>query len=1557
MKVARAALLMLALSIGALGVVYVAMPARVASGMSAVFTADAHSFDQGKPAQVNAPAKRASGDCLGEEQWSSTKAYQADQYAGKLVARLGKLYKVNFYSVGLPPESNSAPNGQPWIYEKDCAAPPDEGNPPTVIISGPTTAESEDSVTLDATGSSSNNPGAGELTYNWVLPDGIAFRNVSGGTLSFVAPHVTSSKDFQFVVRVSDGVSSASNAHVLTVKPKQGGGGDCAAPQYEKGISYTDGNQVKNHGELYTCKQAGWCSQAAYAPGEDNHGDIIWPLAWTHDGRCEENTTNTLMLEFPPKPDGLPGNQPPLTGVLRCGAQETPIQGIWGEKLLIKDLKLCKYQLSMNMASSGHLPVNMPKVIDFKSETGEFQTEKIQYGQPIDLAQLRGLPGIKIELFAVGLNQPRQMAMGNGVLYVGSSMMLYASPDDISRYLYALPLDASGKPRGVYVMASDLEEPHGVAYRHGDLYFSTTGTLYRIRDVDTKYIDPTPEKVLSFPADQSNHPATEKQRVWHQKHPLRFNPLDPSDPWLYTTDGRPCNTCMIPAEPRYGTLMRYNVQTGDGEIIANGVRNSVGFDWNPKNGDIWWSDNNRQNFANGDEINRLPKPVAGAAIPHFGAPYVYANGIKGFTEQEWLNPTDAIQYSKPGVILSDLSLAQIDVSHYQAPAFVMADNLAPLGVKFWSGYPASTAGTQHILFTTHGLGMNKEGLEVRMLTVDDNNKVLAETPLITGWLGSEQGGVDCAVRCVGRPVEFLELADHSLLISDDIRGVIYRVHYDGSGLPDTTLAIHAPVAPDHAVADQMVSGVLTEKATGHARRFYLAWGSQALQFKGFAPGEYDVRLNDIGNWVPQHRVQSVHVTAGSPVTISADYKPFDPNVRGTIRVRAPVKPNAALASETLEVKLVSRRAGEPTQTIAVPWGQEGSVQTPYGEYDLLYPFVSPSLLPDPSKETVWLDEGEDDVAKTMHYERVDALGPAILSRTCASCHDDGYFNDPAKAHSWHEAGAGKLAAKIMSMPIPDGHCDQVCGDAVAQYLFDDVWRDYLNPGAAVGVRQLRLLTPNEYAATVKDMLNVDITADKLPSDKSEPKFRYPGQASRGQVGTEDVMRYYQAAQEIAPKVDLASLGYADTGGNNQAFIEGLGRRLYRRRLQANEVTRLQAYLNEHGPQALVAAMLDSPYFLYRSELGEPQTRNYGGTYALTHAEIASVLSYGFLGTAPSLALQDKAEAGELDTPSLMEAEVTRMLQSPAGQGQFARFIRYYTKTTGTVGAKNFPALDIALDAPTIEAMRHEQDDFSKNLIAKDSATVEEMFNPGYTYLNGRLAEHYGIGGVSGDAMQKVTVPAVRGGLLHMGIVHVSVSADSTTSLVRRGRMIRENLFCRDIGAATGVDPDDIQLPSEPISTRQFWDLATGEHASGGQCWSCHNFMNNAGAALEHYGPDGRYRQQELSYQAQKLMNPNGDKLQIDANGNLVDNTGSNDWTHMDDGARSLAENIPRNPSALRCLSSSYYRMVMGIDPAPSATATVGDMTKELTQSGRLHGMISVFLESDALRYRRNNGGE
>lgn len=1316
------------------------------------------------------------------------------------------------------------------------------------------------------------------------------------------------------------------------------------------------GLTAQNRGSLYQCKQGqagALCTQKAYEPGGRSP---YWNESWDDLGICTDDSVegNRLVLNLPTRPDVAATGQQrskqdtPVTGTLRCSTNTVDthtFSGQWGQSINVDGLTFCDYLLVMDVVD-GNAPVNAPVKVRFKESERQVVTYDVRYKAPVDTSQLLALPKVKVDLFAQGVLQARQMTLGKNMLYVGSSSIPGYGDEDtgIAGFIYALPLEGSTlNPSGKMHLAAWGEvEPHGVAYRDGDLYYSTTGRLKRIAKVDETYLDPHAEDVLKFPADDVRFPLPyidqdDNGRQWHQKHPVRFNPYDPRDRKLYTAIGIPCNICTVPDDTRYGTVLAYDLDTKEVTLLAKGVRNSVGFDWNPATKEIWFSDNNRQEIPNPDEINRIDAKMV---QPEFGVPYVFGNDTIGYTDEERTGK-GALDPNRPYLVKGAVfgrglpPPSTIDPSAYAPPAITLANNSAPLGVRYVANSfcPSAPANSQCMLVAVHGGGSTDDpGMEVRAMTVLDN-KVVQVVPLLSSW----QPGAGAPL---GRPVEFLSLPDESVLVSDDIANAIYRLTPAPAQLAGGTVSITMGAAPTEAAGKQMPSGVLIDP-DGRRRRFHMGWEAPQLSFEGLPFGKYRVVFDDVGLLAaPVQSSFELDLSEAAPVQLVAGGFSQIPQVQAQLTFQAPPPPEGATGDWM--VKLQSPDG--TTQELSIPWGQSKQVSVGYGQYQFIYPYFSQAM-PFPAKDGLKVTQNGEVPVPPVTYKQVPSLGAAMLDGPCLQCHSNRLQN-PFTAASWNKAGPEALMAKVKIMGGHVGHCEGVCAEEVSTYLLGTAWRDYLQPSDPVGPQQLRLLARDEYTNSIKDLLNVDVDLQFVPNDRASKYFLYPAQASLGILTTERLRDYYNLATEVAGKANLEELGYDPA--QPETFVRSLGRLVFRRALTDSEATRYQALLSTQGetldgPHLMVAAMLMSPHFLYRSELGK-ELPDSSGRYQLTPEELATALSFGYLGTTPSDDLLTTAEEGRLETEDQIRTVIDGMLDSPRGQEQFLRFVRYYTATASPLQTKE-PELNEAVR----DAMLAEQSEFVRGLI-RDKGSVSDLFNPGYTYLNQALATHYGITGVDGEQMRKVELSGGkhdrRGGLLHQGVFLASDRASNlgSTAMIRRGFLVRENMLCREFGLMEN-DSQVPNFPDAPVSMRQRWDLVNGKDAPTKNCYTCHKYVNDTGASMENYDQMGRYRTQEYA-----VNRGYEDRLvDINASGPFIDNTGDM-WVNVQD-VRDVSVNFPWNSTAMGCLADSYYRYLYGAPP-DQAYGLVKSVREELIQDGGLRQMLLHLGTSSAMRLRR-----
>ncbi len=343
-----------------------------------------------------------------------------------------------------------------------------------------------------------------------------------------------------------------------------------------------------------------------------------------------------------------------------------------------------------------------------------------------DMAEKIQVPeGFEVKVFSDKVPNARSMALGDGgIVYVGSRTegKVYALKDS----------NNDGMADQVYIIASDLTLPNGVAYLDGSLYVAEVPRLIRFNGITSKLNKPPPFEIVYdwFPT-----------KLHHGWKYLRVGP----DGMLYLPIGAPCNVCREKKEI-FATIMRISPEGDDLEIVARGVRNSVGFDWHPQSGAMFFSDNGRDWMGDDlppDELNHLSSDDL-----HFGFPFCHGD--------RYLDTEFGIDDS---------------CTNYTPPAWLFPAHSAPLGIRFYTGDQFPKEYKNQLFVAQHGSWNRSEPVGYRIVLVKFKNaKPVASKIFAKGWLDASN-----VVR--GRPVDLLQLPDGSLLVSDDKNGAIYRISY------------------------------------------------------------------------------------------------------------------------------------------------------------------------------------------------------------------------------------------------------------------------------------------------------------------------------------------------------------------------------------------------------------------------------------------------------------------------------------------------------------------------------------------------------------------------------------------------------------------------------------------------------------------------------------------------------------------------------------------------------------------------------------------------------------
>jgi glucose/arabinose dehydrogenase len=342
---------------------------------------------------------------------------------------------------------------------------------------------------------------------------------------------------------------------------------------------------------------------------------------------------------------------------------------------------------------------------------------------PVD--KLKAPKGLKVEVYASGMPNARSLALGDkGIVFVGSRLQ-----DKV----YAI-IDKGGGKREVKIIASGLYRPNGVAFKNGTLYIMELSQLSKIDNIEDKLDNPPKPTVIldGLPKDEA--------------HGWKYIAIGP-DNKLYFEIGQPCNNCLPPEG--YATMRRVNLDGTGMETIAQGIRNTVGFDWHPTSKELYFTDNSRDWMSEdlpNDELNRMTK-----VGQHFGSPFCYQGNL----------PDQEFGWGRK-------------CEEFTPPIALLGPHTAALGMKFYTGNSFPAKYKNQILVARHGSWnkTNKLGGDVVLVNIKKDGSAGAIEPFLTGFLENNS--------YVGRPVDVMLMKDGSVLVSDDWNGAVWRVSAGGN---------------------------------------------------------------------------------------------------------------------------------------------------------------------------------------------------------------------------------------------------------------------------------------------------------------------------------------------------------------------------------------------------------------------------------------------------------------------------------------------------------------------------------------------------------------------------------------------------------------------------------------------------------------------------------------------------------------------------------------------------------------------------------------------------------
>lgn len=481
------------------------------------------------------------------------------------------------------------------------------------------------------------------------------------------------------------------------------------------------------------------------------------------------------------------------------------------------------------------------------------------------------------------------------------------------------------------------------------------------------------------------------------------------------------------------------------------------------------------------------------------------------------------------------------------------------------------------------------------------------------------------------------------------------------------------------------------------------------------------------------------------------------------------------------------------------------------------------------------------------------------------------------------------------------------------------------PASALAVRRL---TKAEYGNTVRDLLGVtESPASSFAAD--DDKLPYKTYALGLNVTPILAEQYSAAATKLAAEVSkqvssLAPCAADATGAVEtacaEAFIASFGKRAYRRPLAADEIARFSALFSAErarstyagGGSFVAEAMLQSPYFLYKSELGN----GVGIDRVLTPYEVASEVSYLVTGSMPDAELFKAADANALTTPEQIEAHVRRLLKATTFAPTLRGFVEQWVgirDVTDLISAPKDTTLFPSFDANLRASAAAEADGFVDAVLTEGNGSLTALFGANWSYANDALAQHYGLpAGSSGLTPQKVDLPVTeRAGILTGAAFLASIAKPGDSFPILRGKILRTKVLCGTLAPPPANLMVQPPAPSTALTTRERF----AAHSQDPVCSGCHRVIDPLGFGFENYDAVGKFRSME-----------NGKP--IDASGAIVDL--APELNGPFNGGVEFAHKIGPSQVLQQCATREFFRWAAGRLEAGTESCALGAMSRGLT---------------------------
>jgi hypothetical protein len=500
-----------------------------------------------------------------------------------------------------------------------------------------------------------------------------------------------------------------------------------------------------------------------------------------------------------------------------------------------------------------------------------------------------------------------------------------------------------------------------------------------------------------------------------------------------------------------------------------------------------------------------------------------------------------------------------------------------------------------------------------------------------------------------------------------------------------------------------------------------------------------------------------------------------------------------------------------------------------------------------------------------------------------------------------------------------------------------------------GPSPMRLLTRIEYGNTVADLLGdgARAVATDLPDD-ARPVRGYANDAIGRSASDLLVDKFSKAADTLATNAigQLPTLlGGCDPARDGESacltkFFDTFGKRIWRRPVTAVERQNLTSAFNDaktkgfaDGLSAVLQVMLIAPQFLYRYEQGTPVAST--GYAQLNQWELASRLSYLLWNSMPDAALLTAAEQGKLGTNDEILAQARRMVDDNRHMPMVTNFAEQYLDLD-QLDTLDKDTMELPKWSPELRGpLQTEADKLIEAVFSKSGdGKLSTLLTANYSYMNGPLASFYGVTGPTGADFQKVMLPPDRssGILTQGGFLSVHATQDNgLTSLVFRGKFVRENLLCQPV-----PDPppnaQDMNPPFTPTTTPREWSML---RMAQPLCGTCHAIMDPMGFGFENFDPIGHWRDTDRG-------------KPVDASGTLLGSEVDGPFK----GVPALGRKLASSKTVSDCVASQYFRFAVGREESPRDACSVELLKKSMIDTGGdLRALLLAYVQTDAFLFR------